>query len=107
MNNYFPTGYQPLMYQPQNNGLIWVQGIEAAKSYLVAPNTTVTLWDSEGDTVYIKSTDANGVPTLRILDYKARDSVSPEYATKNELSELKQLILDLQQKAGVSDEQSL
>ena len=57
---------------PQNNqnGLIWVQGIEAAKSYMVAPNNTVLLMDSESQRFYLKSSDASGMPLpLRVFDY--------------------------------------
>ena len=91
-NSYFPAGYQPMYYQPayqppqvaqpvqqttapqtqpQNNGngLTWVQGEAGAKSFLLAPNTTVMLMDSENDTFYLKSADASGMPTLRIFDY--------------------------------------
>lgn len=82
-NNYFPTGYQP--YQPnmfqggagsQQTGtaLIWVQGINAAKSYPVAPNTSVPLFDSEANVVYIKSADASGMPSIKVLDYTVRDN---------------------------------
>lgn len=89
-NNYFPTGYQ--YYQPQyqqptqptmqspvvsntgNNGIIWVQGEAGAKSYLVAPNTTVQLWDSESQTIYLKSADATGMPSIKTLDYTIRES---------------------------------
>ena len=53
--NGFPASYQPMypQYQQpaqntQQNGIIWVQGEAAAKSYLVAPGSTVQLWDSEG-----------------------------------------------------------
>lgn len=111
-NNYFPTGYQPMqMYVPQvqmpqqtqvqNNGLVWVQGIEAAKSYLVAPNNTIALWDSENQSVYLKSADASGMPSMRILDYKIRDTEKPDvsvkpvqdYATKNDLEELERRII--------------
>ena len=56
--------------QQNNNGLIWVQGVEAAKSYLVAPNTTVLLMDSEQQRFYLKSSDASGMPLpLRIFEY--------------------------------------
>ena len=49
--NGFPASYQPMypQYQPpaqntqQQNGIIWVQGEAAAKSYLVAPGQTVQL----------------------------------------------------------------
>ena len=67
-----------LPYQQQNqNGFIWVQGEEAAKAYLVAPGNTVTLWDSEKDVIYIKSADASGMPSMRILEYKDTADKSP------------------------------
>jgi hypothetical protein len=50
-----------------------VQGESGAKSYLVAPNCTVQLWDSESQTIYIKSADASGMPSIKILDYTIRD----------------------------------
>lgn len=56
---------------PNNSGLIWVQGEAGAKSYLVAPNTTILLMDAEGDRFFIKSTDNSGMPLpLRIFNYK-------------------------------------
>lgn len=56
------------------NSIIWVQGETGAKSYLVAPNQSVELWDSESHTIYLKSADANGIPTMKILDYKYRNT---------------------------------
>lgn len=56
----------------QNNGMIWIQGIESAKAFQVAPNNTVVLWDSEQQCCYIKSADASGMPSMRILDYTIR-----------------------------------
>ena len=56
----------------QNNGMIWIQGIESAKAFQVAPNSTVVLWDSEQQCCYIKSADASGMPSMRIIDYTIR-----------------------------------
>ena len=56
----------------QGNGMIWIQGIESAKAFQVAPNSTVVLWDSEQQCCYIKSADASGMPSMRILDYTIR-----------------------------------
>lgn len=68
---------QPVQVQQPNNGLIWVQGESGAKSYLVAPNATVMLMDSEGERFYLKSADASGMPLpLRIFDYKERQNAS-------------------------------
>lgn len=102
-NNYFPAGYQPYYPQQysapqsqqntQQSGIIWVQGEAGAKSYMVAPNTTVQLWDSESQTIYLKSADASGMPSMRIIDYTIRDNTvrtpnlgsQSDYATKSEL----------------------
>lgn len=115
--NYYPNTYQVPAYYPQqvtnqfpyqqqaqsNNGVIWVQGEAGAKSYLVAPNTSVTLWDTESQTIYVKSADATGMPSIKTLDYTMRESVSPEakiqpmndFATKDDLSTIKAEIDDL------------
>ena len=78
-NNYFPATYQqqyyPQIQQPvqQDNGIIWVSGIEGAKSYLVGAGKSVLLMDSESSVFYIKSTDMSGMPQpLRIFDYTER-----------------------------------
>ena len=118
-NNGFPMGYQPYypqyvsQAQPQmptqgvqmpsqpvsqsNSSIIWVQGEAGAKSYLVAPNTTVQLWDSENQVIYLKSADASGMPSMKILDYKIREATQPmqthvavqperDYVTRDELT---------------------
>lgn len=107
--NYFPAGYQP--YYPtqnnayptqmnvaptqptQNNGIIWVSGEAGAKAYMVAPNTTVQLWDSDENVIYIKSADASGMPSMKVLDYTIRDNTpkgpnlgaQSDYVTRSEL----------------------
>ena len=93
MNNSYPTQSQP----QQQNGIIWVQGEAGAKSYLVAPNTSVTLWDTESQTIYVKSADATGMPSMKTLDYTIRESIAPEakissvsdYATKEDISSIR------------------
>lgn len=118
-NNVFPIGYQPTNYQsvnygqPQYNqqnhgqvGLIWVQGIEGAKSYLVAPNTTIQLWDSEKQVIYLKSADASGMPSMKILDYTIRDNDNTsnvitnnnEYVTKEAFNELSRKMEEVEKK---------
>ena len=82
---------QPMQVQQPNNGLIWVQGESGAKSYLVAPNATVMLMDSEGERFYLKSADASGMPLpLRIFDYKERQNAptSDFKAPTSDFSEL-------------------
>lgn len=113
-NNGFPIGYQqmyypqqfqpvqPVVQQPQTQqqntgGVIWVQGEAGAKSYLVAPNTTVQLWDSENQVIYLKSADASGMPSIKTLDYTIREMPQShiptmqgeQYATKGDLEALR------------------
>ena len=95
-NNYFSPYYQPAIppmqvpqqqiqtptlqpqAQAQNNPMIWVQGETGAKSYLLSPNTTLPLWDSERQTIYLKSADASGMPSMKILDYTIREQAQPQ-----------------------------
>ncbi len=50
--------------QPQGNGMLWVQGEAAAKSWAVAPGASVVLWDSEKKFIYFKYADTSGVPSM-------------------------------------------
>lgn len=128
--NGFPASYQP-MYQPQQYqstvmqtpqqyqapqpqqpasggvSIVQIQGETAAKSYLVAPNSTVQLWDMDAGVIYIKSADASGMPSTKILDFKVRgESVQTpaapavEYATKDEVNALAAKIRDLKDEIG-------
>lgn len=109
--NGFPATYAPVAQQPMQttmqqptSPLIWVQGIEAAKAYPVAPNATVQLWDSERSSVYLKSADSSGMPTLRIFDLveKTHAAIGAEistderlknYVTREEFEELKKALI--------------
>ena len=74
----------PPTSQKPSNELIWVQGLEGAKGFLVAPNNTVVLWDTENPVIYVKSADASGIPSMRVLDFTERNadtSNSPKNAT--------------------------
>lgn len=76
------TQYQPVQPPQQHQSpIIWVQGEEAAKAYMVAPGNSVLLMDSEGSTFYLKSSDAQGMPMpLRIFDYTERTEQRPAQA---------------------------
>ena len=99
--NVQPVQAQPIQQPtpPMNSNLIWVQGEAGAKSYLVAPNTAVQLWDSERQTIYLKSADASGMPSIKTLDYTIRETAQNSaplaqndaqmaFATKDEVNTL-------------------
>ena len=84
-NSGFPMGYQPYypQYQYQTpqvsasqsqqiGGRVWVSGEAGAKAYILAPNSSAELWDSEQQTIYLKSADASGIPSMKVLDYTIR-----------------------------------
>ena len=67
----------PIQGQPTND-FLWVLNENEATSYPVAPNNTVTLWDKNLPTIYIKSVNAQGVPSMRILDFTERLENAPK-----------------------------
>lgn len=70
---YQPQMIQNYQQQAQQGGLVWVQGIEGAKSHPVGAGQSVLLMDSESNCFFIKSADASGMPLpLRIFDYSER-----------------------------------
>lgn len=92
---YYP-GYQPMYYQPPmpdqlaqlrgsqyqpaqqpqqapvSPSIVWVQNEMEAANYLVAPNSAVTLWDSNAPVVYLKQADASGKPSMKTYDLVER-----------------------------------
>ena len=114
-NNGYPGNYQQI-YQPQypqqqtqnnQNGLIWVQGEAAAKAYLVAPGSTVQLWDSEERVIYLKSADASGMPSMKILDYTIRgeeQNPAVAWATKEDLDALAEKVKELSKRRRIVKE---
>ena len=73
-----------------NQGLLWVSGEVGAKSYLVAPNSTVLLMDSDAQRFYLKSADSSGMPSLRMFEY-SEVSNSPQNTPQAPYSDLKEL----------------
>lgn len=118
--------YQQAMPQtPAQNGqsLLWVQGEAGAKAYMMTPNTTVLLMDSEGQKFYLKSTDMSGVPSMRTFKYTEVTSTPVfeqdkqiKYVPREEFDDIKskvngilQMVDELKQKninGGETNEQS-
>ena len=94
LNQYKGQYQQPMQPQPMpqqimpapipSNDMIWVLGEIEATSYPVAPNNTVTLWDKNEHTVYIKSVNAQGVPSMKVLDYSERNAEGRNVQSEHE-----------------------
>ena len=110
---------QAIPPMPQNplpqSGVQWVSGEQEARSWMVAPNAAVALWDSTAPTVYLKQADASGKPTLKVYDLVERLASAPdaqkapaaEYVTRKEFDALAALVSEMkgkQRKEEKSDE---
>ncbi len=60
------------MYQSRsiNNQYAYVNGIEGAKAYLMNPNQTILLMDSDNPIFYLKSSNQLGQANIRIFEFK-------------------------------------
>ena len=102
-----PLQTNPLSTPTPNNDMIFVLGQNEAESYPVAPNATVTMWDKNQKTFYIKTANAQGIPSMQIYDFTERvqtPSNSPtehvctcgdKYATKEQINALEGKINDI------------
>lgn len=92
-NNNLPTPNN--MQMPTQNNLNWVQGESGARAWIVAPNNTILLMDSESQRFFIKSADNAGMPSMRVFEYTeignqapVNNAINAEYATKQDIAEL-------------------
>lgn len=68
-----PAPIQQMQIQTAPIGdMLWVLNENEAVSYPVAPNNTVILWDKNDPVIYVKSVNAQNVPSMRILDFTER-----------------------------------
>lgn len=107
-NNVY-TGYQQPVQAPQPVQqpmqkylpLTFVNGIEGAKAFIVNPNQTYYLIDDDSNTLYVKSSDNLGKPSLRAYSIRPLDTFdkpiqqynNENLITKKELNDL-QLLLE-------------
>lgn len=60
----------PQTYQPPVNGIVKVNGRDSALQYNLPPNSmSPALFDNDGRTFYIVSTDGTGMKTVEAFDY--------------------------------------
>lgn len=100
---FFPNQMPQVNVSAQQNPMIWVKDQAQAESYPMQYNSTVVLWDQNQDSIYIKSADVLGKPSIKILDYKIRETETPkteekhteqEYATKQDLIDFMNKVME-------------
>ena len=108
ISSYPSMGYTPV---PQNTPqLIRVNGIDSAKAYQTQPNSTVALFDSNEDVMYIKSTDASNFPTIRRFRFIEEPEVVSkpveQYVTISEFEKFKEELLNGKQSIQYTSQNS-
>jgi hypothetical protein len=66
------------MPQTPTNDMIFVLNENEASSFPVAPNNRVVLWDKNQTTFYVKSANAQGIPSMQIFDFSERAQNAPQ-----------------------------
>lgn len=109
-NNWNQNNMQQAQPPQTNQGIIWVQGEAAARSYLVAPNSTVLLMDSETQRFYLKSANNAGMPSMQIFEYSevmqnapqaaqsAQTNLDDKYVTRQEYDALRAQYAEIMEK---------
>lgn len=78
-----PAQIPPIATHTPSNDMIFVLGQNEAESYPVAPNATVTMWDKNQKTFYIKTANAQGIPSMQIYDFTERIENAPKSPEKH------------------------
>lgn len=87
-NPYLPQGTNPfgqaigqtypMQYQQPTNGITKVNGRDSAMQYQLPPNSTSpALFDNNGKTFYIVSTDGTGMKTVEAFDFSPHKEEQP------------------------------
>lgn len=110
--NNFPSARNQIAAPPpsrnisQNGGIVWVNGLEGAKGYIVQPNSSVILMDSERNYFYWKTANESGIPNMRIFEFQEHqiqtekkqdennniDEKLKQYVPRTEFEDLKQIL---------------
>lgn len=108
-NPYAALMGQTMYNQSQNNqqffppeptqNLIRVNGINGAKAYQMPANSTVALFDSNNDVMYVKSTDGAGFPSIRTFSFtELKEDISTTentyYISRQEFEEFKKELMN-------------
>lgn len=100
-NQFYPQSMnnQQIIPQEQPQNLIRVNGIDGAKAYQMPANSTVSLFDSNEDIMYIKNTDGAGFPGIRMFRFEeiketTKSEEKQDYISREEFEEFKKELMN-------------
>ena len=102
----FPFGYTPYYQQQkaQTNTYAFVNGVEGAKSFIVQPNQTILLMDSDAPICYMKQSNGLGQASLRyfkLVEVKEEDLKKPQ---NDDMADFKARLEAIEKKLGEKNE---
>jgi len=106
MSNYNYQNFQNPYTTPQLNQYSYVNGVEGAKAFIVQPNQTMLLMDSNQPVCYMKQSNGIGQATIRyfkLVEISESDLVEPtneKYVLKSDFDKLMSKIDALTNKTG-------
>lgn len=81
--------YAPNTMQPNRSELVFINGIDEARTYIVAPNKKVYLKDLTSNKLFEKRADAQGLYELKVYEVKEiNQDAQSQFISKNELNDL-------------------
>ena len=58
-----------------------VKGIAGARAFVIPPSSSVVLMDTDSSVFYLKTTDANGLETVKAYEFTEKETDTPELNT--------------------------
>lgn len=100
-NPYYNQPVNNQQYVPQEppQNLTRVNGIEGAKAYQMPANSTVALFHTNEDIMYVKSTDGAGFPSIRTFSFteikeNTKVSQNSDYISRQEFEDFKKELMN-------------
>lgn len=88
-----------------------VNGMQGALNYVIQPNTSIPLWDTQEDIMYLKSMDSNGNVSIKkfsitLTEINENQPLAPQidttkFATVEEVNAIKEQLNKLSNELGV------
>jgi hypothetical protein len=73
----------PFVQSQPTNDMLFVLNENEASAFPVAPNNSVVLWDKNHKTFYIKTANAQGIPSMQTYDFTQRIENAPNLPTEH------------------------
>lgn len=87
-----------------------VKGIAGARAFAIPPSSSIVLMDTDSSVFYVKTTDANGLETVKAYEFSEKEVDSPELSSdkfilKSDFEKLAEKVEEFMKSASNSEKQ--